>query len=278
MARLMNGWRASAQTLLMPGGHFRRGVLVAAVAAVASLLGTGPVAWADPGQVTVQRFMTDGDAETLFGGCDFIIPPGPLTCHETYVAVFKEGVSGVPTGTAPPKTPWRVFIDDYTVSFASGGPDAVPVFLDDRTGFLTNPAVTFDQQHLSFLTADAQVPMSDGSTFDFHGDWSAISDRLQYGNNGQALGLVRHYVDRCNTANNQAHQKYRIANMTGTLNGVPVQSYPGLGLDFIAHNHFILINVTHGDCLPALAVLGAVAAIKLEESAGSKASARKCDA
>jgi hypothetical protein len=230
---------------------FRRGVLVAAVAAVASLLGTGPIAQAAPGQATVLRFMTDGYAGTYFGGCDFINPPGPLTCHETHVEVFKEGVSGVPTGTAPPKTPWAVVIDDYTVSFASGGPDAVPVVLADRTGFVLDPAVTFDQQHLSFLTVDAQVPMSDGSTFDFQGDWSSISGRFQFGNNGPSLqdfGLVRHYVDRCNTANNQAHQKYVIANMTGTLNGVPVQSYPGLGLDFIAHNHFVFINVTHGSC------------------------------
>jgi len=222
-----------------------------AIAMTSVLLATGSVAGADPGQVSVQRFMTDGDAESFFGGCDFLIPPGPLSCHETYVAVFKEGVSGFPTSTAPAQTPWEIFIQDHTVTFATGGPDAVPVFSDERTGLLIDPTVSFDEQHLSFLSVDAQVPMSDGSTFDFQGTWSATSDLMQFGNDGPSLnsfGLPRHYVDSCSTVNDQAHQNVRLANMSGELNGTPVQSYPDLGLDFIAHNHFIFIDVTHGSC------------------------------
>jgi len=219
--------------------------------ATVSLLVSVSLAAADPGQVTVQRFKTDGDAVTYFGGCDFVNPPGPLSCHETRVEVYKEGVSGAPASTAPPKTPWAIFIDDYTVSFTSGGPDAQPTYSNERTGFLLNPTVTFDQQHLSFLNVDAQVPMSDGSTFNFTGKWSSVSDRVLSGNDGNGLqqfGLVRHSVDHCNTVNNQAHQKYVIANMTGTLNGIPVQSYPDLGIDYIAYNHFVFIDVTHGSC------------------------------
>jgi hypothetical protein len=205
------------------------------------------------GQATVLRFKTDAFAESAFGSCDFLYPPGPLTCHETDVQVVKEGVGGVPGGTvAPPKTPWAIFIDDYTLSFTSGGPDAVPVLSDERTGFLLDPTVTFDQQHLSYLTVDAQVLMSDGSTFHFAGDWTAVSGRTLFGNNGPALGQfgeVRHHVDRCDTTNFQAHQKYVFATMAGTLNGSSVGSYPDLvGLDFIAYNHFIDIAVTHGDC------------------------------
>jgi hypothetical protein len=226
-------------------------VVALAVACTAYLGGSAGVAPADPGQVSVQRFMTDGDAESFFGGCDFLIPPGPLSCHETHVEVFKEGVSGLPSSTAPPKTPWRIFIDDYTVTFATGGPDAVPVFSDERTGLLIDPTVAFDEQHLSFLSVRAEVPMSDGSTFDFQGTWSATSDRMHFGNDGPSLdqfGLPRQYVDSCSTVNDQAHQNDVLANMSGELNGTPVQSYPDLGLDFIAHNHFIFIDVTHGSC------------------------------
>jgi hypothetical protein len=195
--------------------------------------------------------MTDGFAESYFGGCDFLDPPGPLSCHETHVQVYKEGLADITASTAPPKTPWVIFVDDYTVTFATGGPDAVPVLSDERTGLLLDPTVTFDEPHLSFLSVDARVPMSDGSTFDFQGTWSATSERTQSGNDGDTLlfaGLPRHYVDRCTTINDQAHQKDRQATMTGTLNGSPVQSYPDLSLDFIAHNHFIYIDVAHGSC------------------------------
>jgi hypothetical protein len=216
-----------------------------------ALFASASSASADPGQATVSRFITDGIAQSAFGGCDFLIPSGPLACHETAVQVFKEGVSGSPGSTAAPKTPWVITIDDYMVSFVTGGPDAIPVFSDERSGILLNPTVTFDQQHLSFLSVDADVPMSDGSTFDFQGTWSATSARMQFGNDGPSLddfGLPRHYVDNCSTVNDQAHQKIRVADMIGTLNGAPVQSYPDIDIDFIAHNHFVFIDVAHGNC------------------------------
>ena len=94
--------------------------------------------------------------------------------------------------------------------------------------------------------------MSDGSTFTFQGDWSAISDRVLFGNDGPVfpgIGLARHYVDRCTTINAQDHQKDVYAYMTGTLNGEPVHTYPGnLGFDYIAYTLFHIIDVTHGDC------------------------------
>jgi hypothetical protein len=215
------------------------------------LFAPAPSVAADSGQATVSRFITDGIAQSAFGGCDFLIPPGPLTCHETAVQVFREGASGSPGSTAPPKTPWVITIDDYTVSFVTGGQDAMPVFSDERSGFLLNPTVAFDQQHLSFLSVDARVPMNDGSSFEFQATWSATSARMQFGNDGPSLdefGLVRHSVDSCNTVNDQAHQKIRLADMVGTLNGAPVQSYPDIDIDFLAHNHFVLIEVAHGNC------------------------------
>lgn len=202
-------------------------------------------------QATVLRVTVDGYAETFFGDCPFIVPPGPISCHETAVQVFKEGRSNSGL-TAPPDIPWSIFIDDYTVTFTSGGPDAVPIFSDERTGFLSDlTSVTFDQPHLSFLTVNATVPMSDGNTFDFRGNWSRTSDRMLYGNNGPENGfegLARHTLDRCATQNANAHQKFVLADMSGTLNGAPVHSYPGLGADVIAYNHFVYIDTLHGSC------------------------------
>ena len=149
------------------GPWVRRWCLRAGLAATAFVIASAMVAIVASAATasdkpTVLRFKTDAFAESAFGRCDFLYPPGPLTCHETDVQVVKEGVGGVPGGTvAPPKTPWAIFIDDYTLSFTSGGPDAVPVLSDQRTGFLLDPTVTFDQQHLSYLTVDAQVLMSD---------------------------------------------------------------------------------------------------------------------
>jgi hypothetical protein len=231
----------------------RRLIFLAALA-TAVLCATASSVAADTGQATVERFYTEGIAQSFFGECDFSTPPGPLTCHETLVVVFKEifkEASGSPDWTAPSKTPWIITIDDYDVSYASGGPDAVPVFSNERSGLLVGPTVTFDQQHLSSLGADARVPMSDGSTFDFHGTWAATSDLSQFGNDGPSLadfGRTHHYVDACTTINSQAHQKFRSATMTGTLNGAPVHSYRNLDIDFLAYNHFVYVAVTHGDC------------------------------
>lgn len=209
---------------------------------------------ADPGQATVEHFKTDGIAQSFFGGCDFEFPPAPLSCHETEVVVFKEGFNegGLgSSGVAPPKTPWVITVDDYTVTYATGGPDAVPTFSDERSGFLLNPSVTFDQPHLSFLSVSAQVPMDDGSTFTFQGTWRSTSGVMQFGNDGPSLvdfGRVPHYVDTCTTVNSQAHQKFVSATMSGTLNGVPVHSYRNLDIDFMAYNQFVYLDVQHGDC------------------------------
>ena len=214
-------------------------------------LSSASVATADQGgQATVNRVRVEGVAQTFFGGCPFVVPPPNFSCHETQVFVFSEASTFLDPTLAPP-IPWAVFIHDYTVSFVTGGPDEVPTFSDERTGFLLNPQVAFDAQHLSFLTLDARVPMSDGSTFDFHGNWTSTSKRFVYGNNGPANandGLLRHQVDSCTTWNANAHQKLVFANMTGTLNGSPVQSYPDLNIDFIGTGHFVYVDVTHGNC------------------------------
>ena len=99
-----------------------------------------------------------------------------------------------------------------------------------------------DDQRVSFLTAAASVPMSDGSTFDFQGTWTAYGDRWVYGSNGplnEGEGIPRHYVDRCTTLNANAHQTGRNATMTGTVNGAPVHTYTAAPAGAILYNHFV---------------------------------------
>jgi hypothetical protein len=111
---------------------------------------------------------------------------------------------------------------------------------------------TSDQQHLSFLTVgDVQMPMSDGSTpSTFRSSWSATADRSVFGSDGRGLHQfgLRHFVDHSTTVVNNVHQKVVSAHMTGFLNGVPVHSYPDVGLDYISYNHVAFLYVTHGEC------------------------------
>jgi hypothetical protein len=110
--------------------------------------------------------------------------------------------------------------------------------------------VTYDRQHLAFASVKTQIPLTDGTTADVDFHWTAISDRSVYGNDGIALGdfgLIRHYVDKCSTQVNQAHQKFRVAEMTGTLNGAPVHTYSSFPAGYISFNHFVFIDVSKGE-------------------------------
>ena len=62
------------------------------------------------------------------------------------------------------------------------------------------------------------------------------------------FGLVRKFVDKCSTQVNQAHQKLRIASMTGLFDGAPVHTYTTFPSGFISFDHFVFIDVTHGGC------------------------------
>jgi hypothetical protein len=200
---------------------------------------------------SVLRVDTDGFASAFFGGCDFLNPPGPLSCHETNVLVFREARQNGGGSVNAKTLPWLLAINDYTVTFTSADPNVPPVFSDVRFGAVElTSGVAIDLQHLDTATVtNAQVPMDDGSTFTFSGTWQKRFE-VKYGNNGPENadeGLPRHIIDNCTTFNANAHQKIAFASMTGTLNGQPVQSYTSF--DFaatIANNHFRYITATHG--------------------------------
>ncbi len=152
---------------------------------------------------------------------------------------------------APSQAPWAIYLESYTLTFSS--PTEDPLVSDNIWGFVEGESVVAasDDQRVSFLTATATVPMSDGSTFNFRGTWSGFGDRWVYGSNGplhEFEGLPRHYVDKCTTFNSNDHQTGRVAAMTGVLNGQPVHTYTFPSGD-IFYNHFIYITVTHGSCI-----------------------------
>ena len=104
-------------------------------------------------------------------------------------------------------------------------------------------------EHLAFASVDTVIPMSDGSTVSVDLSWEAIAGREVFGNDGPALvdfGLIRHTVNRCTTQVNQGHQKFRISRMTGTIDGVSVQSYVAVPSACISFNHFVFIDASHG--------------------------------
>ncbi len=88
-----------------------------------------------------------------------------------------------------------------TVRLEFTGPEDPEVTLL-RSGFgefedaaLTVNTVTLER---AFLTI--AIPMSDGSTFDFAGAWTATSDRFVFGSDGPATGLPHLVVDPCHAS------------------------------------------------------------------------------
>ncbi|HET6167601.1 MAG TPA: hypothetical protein VFE07_12300 [Marmoricola sp.] len=174
-------------------------------------------------------------------------PQDPFVCHEVVLSAWWIGTDG--QGTIPrSKNDWVLAVTRHTLSFPGGGAD--PVESDVVTGFTDHPAVSFDEQHLSaaHLVAD-DVAMSDGGALDVDATWTAVSDRLQFGNDGPSLadfGLVRHLHEDCVNMVSQGHQKFRLAHVHTLLNGVPVDDNSIFA--FLAFNDFRSIEVHPASC------------------------------
>jgi hypothetical protein len=213
----------------------------------------GLPAAADPGNADILRVrQPSAGALAWFGDCTNVVdPPSGTVCNESFVLFFRETRVDGGGSNAPSQAPWAIYVQNYTLTFGTPGTD--PITTDFFDGFLLNPPVAIsDRQHLSSAAVAAQVPLSNGSTFDFQGAWTATSDTFVYGNNGpqnDSEGLPRHYNDKCTTFNANAHQTLRYATMRGTLNGYPVRSYASLeDAAEIFDGHFVYIDVSHGGC------------------------------
>jgi len=87
--------------------------------------------------------------------------------------------------------------------------------------------------------------------------WTAASDIYVFGNDGPfGFGLPRHFVDRCVTQIENAHERFTTARVTGTINGISVDAFgpsylpwPGTGPDdargAIFNNRFTVLVASH---------------------------------
>ena len=87
--------------------------------------------------------------------------------------------------------------------------------------------------------------------------WTAASDIYVFGNDGPfGFGLPRHFVDRCVTVIENAHERFTTAHVTGTINGISVDAFgpsylpwPGTGphdaRGAIFNNRFTVLVVSH---------------------------------
>jgi hypothetical protein len=230
----------------------RRLLMPLALAGV--LLALVPAAATAQSAATVARVNVEGFATANFGDCP-VSEPWPLgtACRDSIVSLFREVVAFDGGSVALGNQPWIVTLDQLTATQTAGG----IVESDFASGVVENPtSVAFDTQHLSFASVRAQIPMSDGSNADIDLSWEPTSARVVFGNDGHVnadFGIPRHDVGPCFTFNSNAHEKIRVAEMTGTLNGAKVQSYPLTDPDdppaFIeGPNRFSLIDVTKARC------------------------------
>ena len=202
------------------------------------------------GGPTIERHPVYGGAEAFFGDCPNTgIPPAGTVCIDNFV-LFWKGVTVLEGGSVAPTTaPWQIYAETTRAVFDGSGGEPDVTLLRWGYTLLPDDAASADEVHLDTASVSAHLPMSDGSSFDFTGTWRAWSDRSVFGINGPATGLDHHYVDRCLTFVANGHQKFRFAHMTGTLNGVAVESYADF--DFgasIFNNSFQYIEVPHGGC------------------------------
>jgi hypothetical protein len=178
------------------------------------------------------------------------VPPAVDTHCEDWVALyFREEEPN-----ALRDAPWVLSVAH---SAATLHPDGTETVHFDAVGFVENPIGAFDLKRYTFAQVSAAVPMSDGSVFDVHLRWNMADAPLHHGGNvslfNVEFGIDRHYVDRCVTLINLAHQQWRAGPpgvITGSFAGVDVQSIPLASNEpFIAgRSLFTYAEVAHGEC------------------------------
>ena len=228
----------------------RRGaVLTTTLGLQGVLLGALP-APATAGGAETFHYTVDGVAEIAGSTCPFgDWTPSVATACEDWIALLYRTS---PSPRQHNRVPWRLELTRASVVVHPGG-DVDVVW--EAYGIAEDVEATFDERHLRFATVRAAVPMSDGTTRNVDLAWDGSGTRLRTdGNDGpfnQANGIDRHYVDRCFTANDHAHQTYR-ANVaaTGTIDGTSVAAMPYLARfdPFLGRGHFDVVIVRHGGC------------------------------
>jgi hypothetical protein len=237
----------------MGGSMRRRSIGVAALVGLGCLT-LAPASHADSDTVSFTRIDVLGGAGAYFPETcpDVLIPPAG-DCVDHYLIFYND--AAVEDGGPVPRhsSPWSVYVETSRLTYDGIHPDFVDI-TTLRSGFVEVPedALEVDTARLSTASLQVSIPMDDGTVYDFQGTWRATGDRQHYGNDGPDLSPTPvHYNDRCVTTNNHAHQDFRWAEMTGTLNGRPVHSYTFVpDAAWIFDGHWKFQDVNHGGCTP----------------------------
>lgn len=223
----------------------------AAVAALIAALALVPASAGARSGPSASTFLekVDGFLQGYPGDCPPAeAPQDPTVCHEVVLTAWHVGTTENPAGVPASKNPWVLVVTRHTLTFPGGGAD--PTESDVVNGLTTAATVTFDRVHLSSAHVVAtDVAMEDGTTMDVDATWDATSPRMQWGNDGPALGefgRVHHLHGPCVNLVSQAHQKFRLAHVHALLNGVPSDDLSIFA--FLAYNHFVTIEVHPASC------------------------------
>jgi hypothetical protein len=256
-------------TMKKTGG--RALVLVVLVAAVATaiVLASGPQAKAANSNNDHFRHPAQG-ALALYSTCPFdgTLPPNTRVCDDYTVWYLRSttvlGSGALGMATQPFVAAFEHFkwdgIEDEPISLEWGEtPDVVGSYDKTHLSYAHFDGATVEMNNVDLQTGEL-TPTGETVTLGPF-TWTAATGIYRFGNDGPVLeSLPPNVRDRCHTTVSQAHQNFRVAHVTGSVEGLELDTlYPSQFLPdhpentpgAIFNNSFHVIDVAHGgeNCL-----------------------------
>ena len=166
-------------------------------------------------------------------------PPAPTICHEYEVWYVRFDAVAGESALGPVNRGKKPFEALYTDFEVLSDPDEEDVeLLSLTTGRSTDVVGYFDKTHLTRASMGAvTVPLMDVNletgvetptrknvelgAF----SWTAASPIYRFGNDGPVFDDAPHLSNRCQTFNAQAHQRFTLGSVTGSVDGVPISEF-----------------------------------------------------
>src|SRR5215203_3593859 len=244
-------------------------ILVVAAMATAIVLASGPQAKAANSHTFHLRHPGQG-ALAIYSTCPFDgpLPPDISVCDYYTVWYLREtwvfgggalGMAQQPFVAVFQHEKWDAK-EDRLLSLEFGEtPDVVGSYDKTHLSYAHFDAVTVEMNDFDLQTGEA-TPTGETVTLGPF-TWTAATGIYRFGNDGPELdNLPPNVRDRCHTTVSHAHQKFRIAHVTGTVEGLQLDTlYPNHWLPdqpentpgAIFNNSFHVMDVAHGgkNCL-----------------------------
>jgi hypothetical protein len=257
-------------TMKKTGGRALVLVVLVAAMATAIVLASGPQAKAANSHTFHSREPAQG-ANALYSTCPFddgTIPPNTSVCDDYLVWYFRAnpvlgggalGMAQQPFVARFEHFRWDV-IEDRLISYAFGEtPDVVGSYDKTHLSYAHFDGATVEMNNVDLQTGEA-TPTGETVTLGPF-TWTAATGIYRFGNDGPTFDDEAPDVrDRCHTTVTHAHQRFTIAHVRGTVEGLQLdtlytqQFLPGQPENTpgaIFNNHFHVIDVAHGgkNCL-----------------------------